>query len=122
MGWPGRVEGFLGVEGPYPTLKLGFVRWGIFPRSTFWHDAAAATQANLTVELRSMPGQIVRITVNGEPVGVHRLESGDFETLTHKVTLKAGANVVAIDYELAETNDVGQRGRAALFRRMELTP
>jgi hypothetical protein len=114
-------EGLGPVEGPYPKLGLGLVRWGLFPETTLGIDSAAEQPAEIVVGARAAKGQRMAVLANGIVVAEYVFSTGEFEKLRVSFTLQPGRNRLTFRYASTEKSAGDPRPLAVLFRQIDLT-
>ncbi len=118
-GW----ESFLPMEGPYPKIHLGQVRWAIGQHSRLTLAPGPPGRALLRFSVRADQPVHAAVAVNGVPVTTVDLpgQTG-FHDYRMPVTLSADPAQLTFDFDRLLTPSPDGYTRALLFRQLEVQP
>jgi hypothetical protein len=117
------IEGLNPIEGPFPKWKMGYVRWGLGPRTLMMTPPVPTSgHYHLTAETRGIAGQHMDFIIDGKFKYTQIFtNSVDFVPLDLALDLTPGRHKVEFDYSTWRTpaNDLPM---AVLFRTLKLLP
>jgi len=119
------ARGLDAIEGPYPQLKLGQVRWGLGPSTALQVDVAEPGRYRLTLEAApAIPRQEARFLVDGQEITRHTFptpyESEEVHARLELAT--AGPHMIEIVYGDWARGGADPRPLALLFKRLQFRP
>ncbi len=113
------TKGFLTTEGPYPD-GLGVVRWGTAPESTTVYLLKDEGKRILELSARSIPGQTMRVMLNGKEQLQYVFETDGFEEIAIPIWMAEGENQLTLQYSTHSPVSEDNSKRAVLFRKIAL--
>jgi len=117
------IEGLKPIEGPFPRWKMGYVRWGLGPRTVMMTPPVPTSgHYHLMAETRGIAGQHMDFIIDGKFKYTQIFtNSVDFVPLDLALDLTPGRHKVEFDYSTWRTpaNDLSM---AVLFRTLKLLP
>ena len=114
------IEGLEPVTGPFPLWKLGFVRWGLGPRTVMLTPPVSkAGRYHLRADARGIAGQLMTFVIDGKWKYTETFtDSKSFVPLDLEVELTPGRHTVQFDY----STWLKPSREAVLFRSLKLVP
>jgi len=113
------------IEGPYPQLKLGQVRWGLGPSTVLQVDAGEPGPYQVVVEAApAIPRQEARFLEDGQETTRHTFPTSyQFEEFHARFDLaSAGLHTIEIVYGDWARGGADPRPLALLFKRLQVRP
>jgi hypothetical protein len=121
----GEERGLDPEEGPYPSLGLPAVRWGLRQGTDFTVILPASGATRLLVEAKTpIAGQILVVSLGGRRVHEHRFATpNEFERFEVTLAGSPGPHRVTLGYaRWLDPIPEERRALAVLFRRLEAIP